>query len=191
MKELLDYFKKNITISTEIEDRLKEIIVEKNLVKGELILSDNSLKKEHIFVVSGCLRSFYKTENAKEHTLQFAVKNWWISDYMTLFNKEKSILSIESLSHSKIMIIEQSHLEELYFKFPEFGLINRMNLQNRIASLQKRIFGLLTLTAKEKYENFIRDYEVFVKVIPNYQIASFLGITPESLSRIRKEIANS
>ena len=191
MNELLDYFKNNISISSEIEDKLKEIIVEKNLVKGELILSDNSLKKEHIFVVSGCLRSFYKTENAKEHTLQFAVKNWWISDYMTLFNKEKSLLSIESLSHSKIMIIEQSHLEELYFKFPEFGLINRMNLQNRIASLQKRIFGLLTLTAKEKYENFIRDYEVFVKVIPNYQIASFLGITPESLSRIRKEIANS
>ena len=110
---------------------------------------------------------------------------------MTLFNKEKSLLSIESLSHSKIMIIEQSQLEKLYSKFPEFGLKHSMNLQNRIATLQKRIFGLLTLTAKEKYEKFITDYQVFEKVIPNYQIASFLGITPESLSRVRKEIANS
>ena len=66
-----------------------------------------------------------------------------------------------------------------------------MNLQNRIAALQKRILGLLSLTAKEKYQKFVEEYELFEKVIPNYQIASFLGITPESLSRIRKEIAHS
>jgi CRP-like cAMP-binding protein len=191
MKELIEYIEKSISISDDIVNDLKAIIVERNIQKGELILQENTNRKIQIFVASGCLRAFYKTENDKDHTLQFATKNWWISDYMTLFNSEKSILSIESLSHSKIAIIEQSQLEELYLKFPEFGSINRMNLQNRIASLQKRIFWLLTLTAKEKYEKFIREYEVFEKVIPNYQIASFLGITPESLSRIRKEIANS
>ena len=191
MKELIEYIEKSISISDDIVNDLKAILVERNVEKGELILQENTKRKIQIFVASGCLRAFHKTENDKDHTLQFATKNWWISDYMTLFNDEKSILSIESLSHSKIVIIEQSQLEELYLKFPEFGLINRMNLQNRIASLQKRIFGLLTLTAKEKYEKFIRDYEVFEKVIPNYQIASFLGITPESLSRVRKEIANS
>ena len=191
MKELIEYIEKSISISDDIVNDLKAIIVERNIQKGELILQENTNRKIQIFVASGCLRAFYKTENDKDHTLQFATKNWWISDYMTLFNSEKSILSIESLSHSKIAIIEQSQLEELFLKFPEFGLINRMNLQNRIASLQKRIFWLLTLTAKEKYEKFIREYEVFEKIIPNYQIASFLGITPESLSRIRKEIANS
>ena len=191
MKELIEYIEKNIALSDDIIDDLKTIVIERNVEKGELILQENTSRKIQIFVASGCLRAFYKTENDRDHTLQFATKNWWISDYMTLFNNEKSILTIESLSHSKIVIIEQSQLEELYLKFPEFGLINRMNLQNRIASLQKRIFGLLTLTAKEKYEKFIKDYEVFEKVIPNYQIASFLGITPESLSRIRKEIANS
>lgn len=191
MKELIEYIEKSISLSDDIINDLKAIIIEKNVEKGEIILQEKSSRKIQIFVASGCLRAFYKTEKGKDHTLQFATKNWWISDYMTLFNKEKSLLSIESLSHSKIMIIEQSQLEKLYSKFPEFGLIHRMNLQNRIATLQKRIFGLLTLTAKEKYEKFIKDYEVFHKVIPNYQIASFLGITPESLSRVRKEIANS
>ena len=191
MKELIEYIEKNISLSDEIINELKAISIERNVEKGEMILQNKSSRKIQIFVASGCLRAFYRTENGKDHTLQFATKNWWISDYMTLFNVETSLLSIESLSHSKIIIIEQSQLEELFSKFPQFGLTNRLNLQNRIAALQKRIFGLLTMTAKEKYEKFISDYEIFEKVIPNYQIASFLGITPESLSRVRKEIANS
>ena len=191
MKELIEYLDKSISLSDEIVNDLKAITVERNVEKGELILQENSSRKIQIFVASGCLRAFAKMENGKDHTLQFATKNWWIGDYMTLFNTDKTLLSIESLSHSKIMIIEQSQLEELFSKFPEFGLKRSMNLQNRIAALQKRIFGLLTLSAKEKYVKFVQDYEVFEKVIPNYQIASFLGITPESLSRVRKEIANS
>jgi CRP-like cAMP-binding protein len=191
MKELIEYIENNISLSDEIINDLKAISIEKNVEKGEIILQNKSSRKVQIFVASGCLRAFYKAENGKDHTLQFATKNWWISDYMTLFNMETSLLSIESLSHSKIIIIEQSQLEKLFSKFPQFGLTNRLNLQNRIAALQKRIFGLLTMTAKEKYEKFIADYEIFEKVIPNYQIASFLGITPESLSRVRKEIANS
>ena len=191
MKELIEYIEKSITLSDDIVNDLKAIITERNVTKGEIILPENSSRKIQIFVASGCLRAFYKTESGKDYTLQFATKNWWISDYMTLFKKEKSVLSIECLSDAKILLVEQSQLEKLYAKFPEFGLLHRMNLQNRIATLQKRIFGLLTMTAKEKYEKFIEDYEVFEKVIPNYQIASFLGITPESLSRVRKEITNS
>lgn len=187
MNELLDYFKNNISISSEIENKLKEIIVERNLVKGELILTDNSSKKEHVFVVSGCLRSFYKTENAKEHTLQFAVKNWWISDYMTLYTDEKSMISIESLTNSKVLIISNDNLEEFYKEFPDFEVFQRKNFEKRIAALQKRILNLLALTAGEKYNQFVSNYAVFEKLIPNYQIASFLGITPQSLSRIRKE----
>ncbi len=187
MNELLDYFKKNISISLEIEDKLKEIIVEKNLVKGELILTNDSLKKEHIFVVSGCLRSFYETENAKEHTIQFAIKNWWISDYMTLYTDHKSVVSIESLTHSKVLIISNYKLEQFYKEFPDFEVFQRKNFEKRIAALQRRILNLLALSATEKYNQFIENYAEFEKIIPNYQIASFLGITPQSLSRIRKE----
>ena len=187
MDELLDYFKSSIYISDEIENKLKAIITERKLVKGEVILTNNSLKKEHIFVASGCLRSFYKADNGKEHTIQFAIKNWWISDYITLYTDQKSLISIESLTHSKVLIIQNKDIENFYTEFPEFEVFQRKNFERRIATLQKRILSLLTLTGAEKYNQFINDYKAFEKIIPNYQIASFLGVTPESLSRIRKE----
>jgi CRP-like cAMP-binding protein len=187
MNELLDYFKNSISISSKIENKLKEIITEKKLVKGEIVLSDSSFKKEHIFVTSGCLRSFYKAENGKEYTIQFAIKNWWISDFITLYTDKKSIVSIESLTHSKILIIKNENVESFYKQFPQFETFQRKNFEKRTATLQKRILSLLTLTAAEKYNQFIKDYSVFEKTIPNYQIASYLGITPQSLSRIRKE----
>ena len=187
MNELLEYFKTSISISADIENKLKEIITEKELVKGELVLSDNSMKKEHIFVTSGCLRSFYKTQNGKEHTIQFAIKNWWISDYITLYTANKAVVSIESLTNSKVLIITNEDVEKFYKEFPLFEAFQRKNSEKRIATLQKRILNLLTLSASEKYNQFVNDYDAFEKTIPNYQIASFLGITPESLSRIRKE----
>lgn len=189
MNELLDYIKNSIPIPDKIQDKLKEIIVEKKVVKGEIILSNDSIKKEHIFVASGCLRSFYQSENGKEHTIQFAIKNWWISDYITLYTDSKSVVSIESLSHSKILVIDKHKLEKLYKEYPLFENFQRKNFERRIGILQKRILSLLTLTAAEKYQQFINDYAAFEKIIPNYQIASFLGITPESLSRVRKERA--
>ena len=187
MNKLIDYFKNVIAISPEIESKLNAIIKERNLVKGEKILMDNSLKKEHIFVVNGCLRSFYKKENGKEHTIQFAIKNWWISDYITLYTDQKSVVAIESLTNSKVLIIDNAKVEKFYQEFPQFETIQRKNFEKRISALQKRVLSLLALSAAEKYNQFITEYTEFEKIIPNYQIASYLGITPQSLSRIRKE----
>jgi len=172
MNELLDYLKNSISISEEIENKLKDIIREKKVVKGEIILSDNSMKKEHIFIASGCLRSFYKGKNGKEHTIQFAIKNWWISDYITLYTNDKSVVSIESLSHSKVFVIDKIKLERFFKEYPQFEPFQRKNFEKRTATLQKRILSLLTLTASEKYNQFITDYADFEKLIPNYQIAS-------------------
>lgn len=191
MTELIDYFKNYTPISDDLENYLNEIIIEKKLTKGEIVLSDNSMKKEHIFVASGCLRSFYKTENGKEYTIQFAIENWWISDYITLYTNDKSVVSIESLTASKILIIDKAKVEDFYKKYPQFETFQRKNFEKRIATLQKRILSLLTLSASEKYSQFVNDYSAFEKIIPNYQIASYLGITPQSLSRVRKERVKS
>jgi len=191
MEEIIEYIERSIPLSDQMTNDLRAISIVKNAEKGEFLLLENSKRKIQIFVASGCLRSFYKTENGKEHTLQFAIKNWWIGDYITLFKKEASIMSIESLSHSKVILFEHKDLENLYAKYPELAILQRQGLENRISALQKRVLSMLALTAKEKYQKFVDEYELFEKVIPNYQIASFLGITPESLSRVRKEIANS
>jgi CRP-like cAMP-binding protein len=162
-------------------------VIKEELKKGDVILQPNSLKKRHGFVVDGCLRSFYKAENGKEHTVQFAIKNWWISDYATLYTDDKSILTIECLMDSTVFFLDKKAVENLYMEYPRFESFQRKNFEKHIATLQKRVLGLLTLTASEKYSQFIEDYASFEKIIPNYQIASYLGITAESLSRIRKE----
>ena len=125
-------------------------------------------------------------ENGKEVTLQFAIKNWWIGDYTTLYSPEKSILSIEAITPSKILLIDKVAIEQLYIEHPEFETFQRKNFEKRIATLQRRILNLLSLTAVEKYDKFITEYADFAQIIPNYQIASYLGITAESLSRVRK-----
>jgi len=191
MEEIIEYIERSIPLSNQMVNDLRAISVVKNVEKGEFLLLENSRRKIQIFVASGCLRSYYKKENGKEHTLQFAIKNWWIGDYITMFTDEDSIMNIESLSHSKVVLIEHKKLKDLYNKYPKLAILQRKGLENRIAALQKRVLGLLTLTAKEKYQRFVEEYQLFEQVIPNYQIASFLGVTPESLSRVRKEIANS
>ena len=190
MNELLEYIKHDIAITDTIQEKLNRISIKKEVQKGENILSENSLKKQHIFVLTGCLRSFYRMENGKEVTIQFAIKDWWIGDYITLYTENKSILSIEGLSKSEILLIGKTELERLYLEHPEFATFHRKNFERHIATLQKRILSLLTQTAAEKYKQFIADYADFAQKIPNYQIASYLGITAESLSRVRKEMAN-
>ncbi len=190
MKELIEYIKNEVAVTDAIQERLNRISVRKEIKKGENVLSENSLKKQHIFVLNGCLRSFYRMENGKEVTIQFAIKDWWIGDYITLYTEDKSILSIEALTESEILLIDKYEVEQLYLEYPAFATLQRKNFEKHIATLQKRILSLLTQTATEKYNQFVTEYAEFVQKIPNYQIASYLGITAESLSRIRKEIAS-
>ena len=190
MNELIEYLKHNVSITDVIQEKLNKITVKKEIAKGAHILSEDSLKKQHIFVLDGCLRSFYRMENGKEVTLQFAIKNWWIGDYITLYTENKSILSIEAMTKSTILLINKVAIEQLYREHPEFETFQRKNMERRMAALQKRILNLLSLTAVEKYDQFIKEYAEFAQIIPNYQIASYLGITPESLSRVRKRKIN-
>ena len=187
MKELLDYFKNTVSVSPEIENKLNEIIKEKNLVKGEQILTDNSLKKEHVFVVSGCLRSFYKTEDGKEHTIQFAIKNWWISDFIAIYNMELATLTVECVTDSTIIEFNAQKLDHIHSLFPEFEAFQRKNLERHVVSLHKRILNQLQLSAQQRYDLFLEKYPDIEQFTPNYHIASYLGVTQESLSRIRVE----
>ena len=108
-----------------------------------------------------------------------------------MYTNNKSVVSIESLTHSKVLILDKNKFDKLYEAHPPFEAFQRKNFERRVATLQKRILNLLTLSATQKYNQFINDYADFEKIIPNYQIASFLGITPQSLSRIRKELTKN
>ena len=122
----------------------------------------------------------------KEHTLQFALKDNWISDYIAIFNNEKSTQLIESISDAKVIEVSINEgIETVFSQFPEIETLHRKNLERNVVSLQKRILNQLQLSSLERYDLFKKQFPNIEKYALNYHIASYLGITQQSLSRIR------
>jgi CRP-like cAMP-binding protein len=180
---------KDLSLSKKERIRIENKFEQLNLKKGELLLKANDIVNHQYYVGNGCLRTFFMDKHAKEHTLQFAIKDWWISDYTSYFTNTKSILSIECIQHATIYKISKENIESLYLEIPKLETFFRKKLEGAFASFQKRILSSLSQSAKERYASFTQTYPNIEQQVKNYHIASYLGITTESLSRIRKEIA--
>ena len=189
MEELINKIKNRIHLNPEAEEFLYSISKEKTLPKGEVLIRQGQAVKKTFFVTAGCLRSFCTDKNGKEHTLQFAIKNWWISDYIAIHNDELATLTVECLTESNIIEFNAKQLDEIHTRFPEFESYQRHNLERHVVSLHKRILNQLQLSAPERYDLFLKQYPDIEQYTRNFHIASYLGITQESLSRIRVEKA--
>lgn len=178
---------------TENEESLILSKLEKvTLEKGQFLLRAGEKVSDLHFIHTGCLRTYFLDLSGKEHTLQFAINGWWISDYIALFGKEKinSVSYIECIKETTLYKISKKDFDNLCKEIPKVGFFHIKNLESAFANFQKRILENLTLSAKERYTNFVNSYPNIEQNVKNYHIASFLGITTESLSRIRKEIAS-
>ena len=189
MEELINKIKNRIHLNPEAEEFLYSISKEKILPKGQVLIRQGQAVKKTFFVTAGCLRSFCTDKNGKEHTLQFAIKNWWISDYIAIHNDEPATLTVECLTESNIIEFNAKELDEIHTRFPEFESYQRHNLERHVVSLHKRILNQLQLSAPARYDLFLKQYPDIEQFTRNFHIASYLGITQESLSRIRVEKA--
>ena len=187
MTMLKDYISEKFNLSNEAKKFTESISCIKKFKKGNKLITQNQLVNKTYFVTHGCLRSFRLDKNGKEHTLQFAIKDWWISDFIAIYNNELTSLTVECLKDSEVVEFNAIDLNKIHSLFPEFEPFQRMNLERHVVSLHKRILNQLELTASERYDLFLEQYPNIQKYTPNYHIASYLGITPESLSRIRIE----
>ncbi len=185
MEDLIKKIKSKQELSSDAEEYFYSISKEKTFSKGtELIRQGQDVTKIY-FVTDGVLRSYCNDNNGKEHTLQFAIKNWWISDYIAIHNKKSATLTVECLKNSRVIEFNAEKLDEMLALFPEFEPFQRNILERHIVSSHQRILNQLQLTAAEKYDLFLKQYPDIEQNIQNYHIASYLGITQESLSRIR------
>lgn len=187
MKELITKIKNSITLSPAAEEHLFSIAKERAVSKGEVLIRQGQAVKKTFFVTNGCLRSYCIDQNGKEHTLQFAIKDWWISDFIAIYNNELATLTVECIMDSNIIEFNAKELDKIHSLFPEFEPFQRKNLERHVVSLHKRILNQLQLTAAERYDLFLEQYPDIEQYTPNYHIASYLGITQQSLSRIRVE----
>ncbi len=193
MNPIIEEIFKVATITEEESSLLYSKLEKANLTKGDFLLQADEDVDEIFYVHSGCLRSYFIDKDGKEHTLQFAIKDWWISDYIALYSQtaRKSVTFIECIKDATVYKISKKEFDKLCHEIPKVGHFYIKKMEAAFATFQNRILENLTLSAKERYMNFINTYPSIESNVKNYHIASFLGITTESLSRIRKEIASA
>ncbi|SDS72257.1 cAMP-binding domain of CRP or a regulatory subunit of cAMP-dependent protein kinases [Formosa sp. Hel1_31_208] len=188
--KIKDIFK-NLSFS-ENEIKIIESVFHKvNYKKGDMIIKPDDNVDNQYYILEGCLRSYFINRQAKEHTVQFGIKDWWISDYTAFFSDSKSIMNIEVIKDATLYKLSKSDKEHLYSAIPRIESFFRKKLEKAFAAFQKRILSNLSETAAVRYKNFIKTYPNIEQCVKNYHIASYLGITTESLSRIRKDISHS
>lgn len=160
----------------------------KNIKKGEFLLRSGEICMYIFFVNKGLLRSYTIDQSGKEHIIQFASEGWMITDRSSSFFNESSDLYIDAIEDSEVYFLDESFLQKLSCLSPEFIKNNTQALHNHIRNLQDRVNMLLGATAEERYLKFIKMYPNILARIPQWMVASYLGITPESLSRVRKQL---
>ena len=182
---------KDVSFSSDEKKSIESKLEKLTLKKGTTILKAGDLVTNQYYVFDGCLRTYFIDNSGKEHTLQFAINDWWISDYTAFFTSTKAIMHIETIQNATLYKISKENMEILYKEIPQLETFFRKKMERAFTSFQKRILASLSQSAKERYLSFITTYPNIEQNVKNFHIASYLGITTESLSRIRKEIAQN
>jgi CRP-like cAMP-binding protein len=168
---------------------LRERAIERRIKRRQLILTEDEVCRHYTFVADGCFKVFQVDKKGAEHNLQFAAENDWIMIIDSFYSEKKSKVNIEAIEPSTIFQISKPDLIYFFRTYPKFDRNFRVIVETRFAELENRLLQIVSSTAEERYLAFLSQYPALSQRLPNTQIASYLGITPEFLSKIRKEIS--
>lgn len=174
-------------LNVEEEDILRGLVREKQVKRKQFLLRTGDQAQYTIFVVDGCLRSYAVDRNGFEHTLQFAPENWWISDMFSLINQLPSEINIDALADSHVLLLSRACQLQIFDRIPKLERYFRILTENALASSNHRTLDSLSLPAKNRYQKFCTLYPTLINTLPQKLIASYIGITPEFLSKLRSE----
>lgn len=188
---IIDYFSNILPLDDAEIEAVETVFKPRTIRRRQFILNEGDICTKNTFVVEGCFRMFLVDEKGKEHNIQFAIENWWIGDIDSFHSQSPSRLYIQALENSIVLQINRTDQLHLFVNYPKFNRIFRVFTENALVAYQKRLLQNISSTAEERYIEFLRLYPDFFNRISNVQIASFLGVTPEFLSTIRKKIVKS
>jgi CRP-like cAMP-binding protein len=190
MYELLfQKLREKILLTEEEEQLCKSFFIPKKLRKKQYLLQEGDVCRYIAFTEKGMLRSYTVDEKGNEHIMQFAFEGWWISDQFSFLTGEPSVYNIDALEDSELLLLTRPAEEQLLEKIPRFERYFRLLIQNNLIATQRRLVSSLSHSAEEKYNQLIEVCPTIPQRVPQHMMASFLGITPETLSRIRKQAA--
>jgi CRP-like cAMP-binding protein len=178
-----------IPVTEEEFDFCKTVFQPKKLRKKRFLLGEEDVCKYIAFVEKGLLRSFVIDEKGSEHVLQFSLEGWWVSDLSSFLTGEPSKYNIEALEDCELLMISRSGWDQLLEKIPVFERFFRILIQNNLIVTQRRLIASFSDTAEEKYHKLVAHFPDILQRVPQHMIASYLGITRETLSRVRAQIA--
>ncbi|HTF80189.1 MAG TPA: Crp/Fnr family transcriptional regulator [Cytophagales bacterium] len=187
LTNLLTHIKKYVSLTDVEEDIIRNSLVTISLSNKVHLLKAGQICHDHYFVLKGCLRMYAVTEKGSEHTLQFAIENWWISDYMSMEKGSPASFNIQAVEDANIACLDKNNEQILFKKVPQLEHYFRIMHRRAFAAAQHRIHYIYSLTGAERYHHFSNTYPEFVQRIPLYMLASFLGFTPEFISKIRAQ----
>lgn len=152
-------------------------------------MQEGTICRHFTFIEQGCLRMYGIDDKGVEHNLQFGAENDWLADIGSFHTKKPSQLYIQAIEESSIFQVEQDDLYFLYLSIPKLDRIFKVIIENKYVELQNRVLQTFSSSAESRYLNFLEQYPRLSNRLPNTQIASYLGITPEFLSKIRKDLS--
>jgi CRP-like cAMP-binding protein len=188
IEPLLKYINKYVSLTQEETDVLVSKVIYRKYLKGQYLVQQGDVCKYSCFVVSGCTKTFYMDDEGQEHIMMFSIEDWWTSDMSSFINQTPADFNIQFLENTELIMLPHDVIEELYAQIPKLERLFRQIIEKAFIASQKRIVRNLSMTAKDKYLYFKNQYPEIEQRIPQYMVASYLGITKEFLSKIKSQL---
>ena len=188
VKPLLNYIAKYVTLTNTEEHFLTSRLSSRKYIKGQYILQQGDISQTECFIISGCTKMFYLDDKGQEHIIMFSIEDWWTSDLGSFISQTPSDFNVQCLENTEIIQFSYNNIEELFSEIPKLERFFRKIIEKAFVASQKRIIRNFSLTAKERYLIFKESYPKIEQRIPQYMVASYLGITKEFLSKIKSQL---
>jgi CRP-like cAMP-binding protein len=182
------HIEKRVHLTDEEFEIATKFFEPKKLRKNQFLLNEGEVCTHIGFVNSGCMREYTIDSKGNEHIIQFAIEDWWVSDLNSFLSGLPAEYNVDALQDSEILLLEKSARDEMLDKCPKMERFFRLLIEANHIATHQRIADSLSASAEERYLKFIKTYPKLFETVPQKQIASYLGITPQSLSRIRKDL---
>jgi CRP/FNR family transcriptional regulator, anaerobic regulatory protein len=183
--ELLSHIKRYVQLSAQEEQLLCDTVELIRLKKKQVLLEPGKLCRGNYFVLKGCLRQYFVNSKLNEQIIQFGLENWWIADQDSLLNRQPTTTCIQAIEESEVLLLPESKQALLFEQIPRLESYFRMMMQKAFVASQRRIGFIFNQTEEERYRYFAKLYPDFLQRVPQYMLASYLGFTPQFLSRLR------